>query len=65
MAVDYLEKPENYTRLVEDSDVRRGLERLVKHLTQALREIDERLEALGSPTPKVDEAKGQAFEWAE
>ncbi|MFQ6132418.1 MAG: hypothetical protein ACE5R4_10315 [Armatimonadota bacterium] len=65
MAAGHLDKPETYTRLVEDSDVRRGVERLVKHLTKALQEIDQRLEALGSPTPDADESKGPAFEWLE
>lgn len=65
MSAGYLEKPDAYTRLVEDSDVRRGIERLVGHLTKALQEIDQRLEALGSATPDADEATGTAFEWIE
>ncbi len=65
MSAQYIDKPDSYTRLVEDSDVRRGIERLVKHLSQALRELDERLEALGSPTPNATEKPDLPFSWAE
>jgi hypothetical protein len=60
-AADYLQKPETYTRLIEDPDCVRGLERLLKDLRLALTEIDERLDALGAPAAKPKERKPEAF----
>ena len=65
MATQYIDKPDTYTRLIEDSDVRRGMERLIKHVSQALREIDQRLEKLGSPTPRATERPDLPFTWGE
>lgn len=60
-AADYLQKPETYTRLIEDPDTVRGIERLLKHLRMALEEIDRRLDAMGAPTAEPKKTRPEDF----